>query len=165
MPRMHPLLRSATAFALLLVGLTACNPDRADAPRDVPNPSLPKVEPAASTTQPRPDTSPAPPTVRDAPPAEPQTRVPAAYLGEWQRTGTSCASRDETRLRMEARRVTFHESSGDVLAAAQDGDRLTLTLRMTGEGETRDATYRFGLSNDRRWLTDLDSDLVRERCP
>ena len=51
------------------------------------------------------------------------------------------------------------------VAVEQDGDRLTLVLRMSGEGETRDATYRFGLSNDGRWLTDLDHDLVRERCP
>ena len=175
---MRPELRTLTAaatLALVVCGLTACGGEPADAPRGVPNPSLPpSTEPARpegappAATPPAPAPAPAPqnpPATPEEPPTPSDAQVPAAYLGQWQRTGTSCATRDETRLRVESQRVTFHESSGDVRSVEQDGDRLTLVLRMTGEGETRDATYRFGLSNDGRWLTDLDHDLVRERCP
>lgn len=166
----HPyrVLTAAVALPLMLGGLIACGGEPADAPRDVPNPSLPpSTQPAGPDAAPPAATPPGPAPQRqpDAAPAASDARVPAAYLGEWQRTGTSCATRDETRLRIEPQRVTFHESSGAVRSIEHDGDRLTLALRMTGEGETRDATYRFGLSNDGRWLTDLDHDLVRERCP
>lgn len=166
MPSNRRLLSTAAALAVIVCGMTACEGDRTDPPRELPNPSLPQSTPAAPAQRvpaaepPRSD-APAPPEA----PATPSATVPAAYLGEWQRTGTSCATRDETRLRIEAQRVTFHESSGTVQAADAEDGRLTLTLRMTGEGETRDATYRYGLSNDGRWLTDLENDLVRERCP
>lgn len=165
MPPQSRALNAAVAIALLPGALTACRGEPADAPRDAPNPSQLPSTPAAVRNAAVAPTPPTPPAMQDEPQAPPGAQVPAAYLGQWQRTGTSCATRDETRLRIEAQRVTFHESSGTVQAADAEDGRLTLTLRMTGEGQTRDATYRFGLSNDGRWLTDLENDLVRERCP
>ena len=169
MPLEFRRLTAALTIAAVLGGLAACGAEPTESPREMPNPSLPPSnQPPGPHTAPPAPTAPVqanPPSTPDEPPAPADARVPAAYLGEWQRTGTSCATRDETRLRVEPQRVTFHESRGEVLSVEEDGDRLTLALRMTGEGETREATYRFGLSNDGRWLTDLDHDLVRERCP
>ena len=60
--------------------------------------------------------------------------------------------------------IRFYESSGPVQSASVDDNELTVVVRLTGEGETRDATYRFRLSADGRTLTDADSGLARQRC-
>ena len=60
--------------------------------------------------------------------------------------------------------IRFYESSGPVRSARMDGNELVVVVRLTGEGETRDATYRFRVSADGGTLTDAGSGLARQRC-
>ncbi|KGM55818.1 hypothetical protein N800_11975 [Lysobacter daejeonensis GH1-9] len=66
---------------------------------------------------------------------------------------------------MSAGRIQFHESSGSIEQAHVTGNTLQLAARLTGEGETREATYRFELLQDGLQLRDLDHGMVRVRCP
>lgn len=91
--------------------------------------------------------------------------IPTRFRGEWNTDAAACGTGgNESRLLIAADTMRFYESSGPVQSASMDGNELTVTVRLTGEGETRDATYRFRLSADGRTLTDADSALARQRC-
>ena len=64
-----------------------------------------------------------------------------------------------------ARLISAIESSGPIEHAQVADNTLHVVARMTGEGETREATYRFALTEDGRQLSDLDHGMVRVRCP
>ena len=90
--------------------------------------------------------------------------IPPRFQGEWNTDAAACGSgSNESRL-ISADTMRFYESSGPVQSASVDGNELTAVVRLTGEGETRDATYRFRLSADGSTLTDADSALARQRC-
>jgi len=91
--------------------------------------------------------------------------IPARFRGEWNTDAAACGSgSNDSRLVIAADTIRFYESSGPVQSASVDDNELTVVARLTGEGETRDATYRFRLSADGRTLTDADSGLARQRC-
>lgn len=109
--------------------------------------------------------TPAPP-VDDVPVAD-GTTVPARFLGEWAIDAAACTSPGhESQLSIGADRIAFHESSGTIQSVASDDADLTVVAQLTGEGETREATYRFRLSGDGNTLTDISSGMgmARQRC-
>jgi hypothetical protein len=97
-----------------------------------------------------------------------QTIVPIPFQGRYARDATACRrTGDETQLTLGADAIRFHESGGPIASVATRDGAITLVARLTGEGETREATYRFRLSDDGTALTDITqgSGLVRQRCP
>jgi hypothetical protein len=147
----------ALAIAIAAAG---CSAERtpADASAAVsPTTADASVPPASET--------PAPP-VDDVPVAD-GTTVPARFLGEWAIDAAACTSPGhESQLSIGADRIAFHESSGTIQSVASDDADLTVVAQLTGEGETREATYRFRLSGDGNTLTDISSGtgMARQRC-
>ena len=94
-----------------------------------------------------------------------RTTVPAQFQGEYATDTRACNSpAHESRLTIGAWRIRFHESSGAIVAVESGRNALTITAELSGEGETREATYRFNLSDDGQILTDRDSGMKRQRC-
>lgn len=124
--------------------------------------------PPATTPAPTPPADPAPPPGDDTPPADDSTTsVPARFQGRWASDAAACASTGhESHLMIGADSIEFHESSGTVKSVMSSGSDLTVVASVTGEGETRDATYRFRLSDDGNMLTDMSSGtgMMRHRC-
>ena len=161
---MKPLL-----LAFAITALMACN----DA--TPPSDATPTTPPAADT--PPADAAPPPPPT-GVPPVDDNDNddaddgdddvagtIPARFHGEWNTDAAACGSgSNDSRLVIAADTIRFYESSGPVQSASVDDNELTVVVRLTGEGETRDATYRFRLSADGRTLTDADSGLARQRC-
>lgn len=150
-------------LALAIIAAAAGCSDRAPAadtadtttpPAAVPAPNVPADDapPPGDTTPPANDTT---------------TSVPARFQGNWASDAAACASSGhESHLMVGADRIEFHESSGTVKSVMSSGSDLTIVASVTGEGETRDATYRFRLSDDGNVLTDMSSgtSMVRHRC-
>jgi hypothetical protein len=143
-------------LALAIISLAGCNapPAPAGAAADAranADAGMPATAPTAVDTQPANDPA-----------------VPARFLGEWAIDAAACARPgDESRLRIDPDRIAFHESSGAIVSAAGAAPDLTLVAELTGEGETRAATYRFRLSGDGNTLTDTSGGgmgMVRQRC-
>ena len=111
-----------------------------------------------------------PPSTPDAPPApapDQVATVPTRFQGKWALDAAACAfAAHESHLSIGADRIQFHESGGTVTSVSQNGSELTVVARLSGEGETREASYRFRLSEDGNTLTDLSSGaaMVRHRC-
>lgn len=149
------------ALALVLAGCNAPSPE-------------PAAEPVPADTAPAPDnTAPTPPTAEVPPPVDDDddrngdggtASIPERYRGEWNSDSAACGSASESRLVVGEDTIRFYESSGPVQSARMDGNELVVVPRLTGEGETRDATYRFRLSADGNTLTDAGSGLARQRC-
>ena len=101
--------------------------------------------------------------------AERQEAVPAPFVGEWVADLKHCGTdRDDSRLRLDADRVRFHESGGPIRAVVARGEsEIALIAELSGEGETWLACHRFRLSADRERLIDAtgEAELVRYRCP
>ena len=95
--------------------------------------------------------------------------TPARFAGEWVADLKRCGTdRDDSRLRLDAYRIRFHESGGPIKAVVTRGElELALIAELSGEGETWLACHRFRLSADHKQLTDAtgEAELVRHRCP
>jgi len=136
---------------LLAAGCTA--PDGADDAAAVP--------PAADT--------PAPAPAGVEPEADPDAAtvdtVPDQFQGDYAADGAACSSTGHvTALTIATSRIEFHESSGDITGVEARGNDIDITAELTGEGETREATYSFRLSEDGQTLTDTVNGLARQRC-
>lgn len=157
-------------LALAITALVGCND--ATPPSDAAPPATPPVAdaPPADAAPPTPDNgdTAVPPVVDDDDDDADDDvagTIPARFRGEWNTDAAACGSgSNESRLVIAADTIRFYESSGPVQSASVDDNELTVVARLTGEGETRDATYRFRLSADGRTLTDADSGLARQRC-
>src|SRR3546814_12574241 len=92
--------------------------------------------------------------------------VPRRFQGDYAADTPACTTpAHESRLTIGAWRIKFHESSG-AITAVEGGGRggdITITTALTGEGETRQATYHFNLSDEGQTLTDNDSGMKRPR--
>ncbi|MCW4463688.1 hypothetical protein OK349_18435 [Sphingomonas sp. BT-65] len=122
----------------------------------------PAAPPAGNESVERP-TAPGP----EAPPPTPKTvdagTIPAAFRGEWNRTAADCGTgNNDSRLRIEAKRLRFHESSGDVIAVHGEGRTITVRARYSGEGETWEDARSFTLSADGNTLS--ADGIERTRC-
>ncbi len=91
--------------------------------------------------------------------------VPERFRGTWAGDAAACASPgDESHLAIRANEVAFHESSGPVTAVDTEGNLLAVTIRLTGEGETWEATHGFELSADGQTLLASEGGMARQRC-
>lgn len=151
-------------FALAIAAAVACcDADRVpgDDAATLPPAAVPTTPPAADVTPPadaRPDDG--------MPPAD-GTTVPVRFQGTYATDAAACgAPSHESHLTIGADNIAFHESSGTITSVASDAEDLTMVAILTGEGETREATYRFRLSADGSTLTDMTSGpgMVRQRC-
>ena len=163
-------LLSALSLAFAIAALAGCND--AAMPTDAPSATPPAAD------APPADAAPPPPGNGDTgvPPVDDDlddndadddavSTIPASFQGEWNTDAAACGSgSNESRLVISADTMRFYESSGPVQSVSVDDNELTVVVRLTGEGETRDATYRFRLSADGNTLTDADSALARQRC-
>lgn len=159
-----------TALPALLL-LAACDPSSTPAP------------PAENGTASLPSAS-APPglgeasevAVRDAdaavtgvPPQADTHAIPAAFFGEWNMEPAACGTGlNDSRLVIEPARIRFYESVGEIERVAADGaDRIAITARMSGEGETWRDSYRFRIDGPNRLVQEGPSGppTVRQRCP
>lgn len=115
----------------------------------------------------------APPSVSPSTPATPVLQeVPPAFRGEWNARLADCGSgsgRNDSRLRIAARRLRFHESEGPVTRVEQPRPSdIVVTVRLAGEGQEYLSTRRWRLSPDGAELQDVSEGkpgLVRLRCP
>jgi hypothetical protein len=153
-------MKRPIVLILAICAIAGCNAPRppADAAADTPPAAVDADLPAAN---------PAPAPEADDTPATDGNTVPVAFQGEWATDAAACTSPGhESQLRIDADRIAFHESSGAIQSVASDGASLTIVAQLTGEGETREATYRFRLSDDGNMLTDAGSGvgMVRKRC-
>ncbi|MGH8085104.1 MAG: hypothetical protein ACREPV_07490 [Lysobacter sp.] len=138
---------------LLAAGCTAQDsstatdtPPAADSPATAPTP----------VTPPQPEPTPEPPTANT---------VPEQFQGDYAAGIAACTSPGHvTELTIGASRIEFHESTGDITAVDSSGNDIDITAQLTGEGETRGATYSFSLSDDQQTLTDTVNGLTRQRC-
>lgn len=127
-----------------------------------------QAAPPAVTNETERPTAPGPaaplPTPVASPSARPAETIPAAFHGEWNRIPGDCGTgNNDSRLRIEARRLRFHESNGEVLAVRETGRSVAVRARYAGEGETWEAERRFTLSADGKTLSADGMD--RTRCP
>lgn len=105
-----------------------------------------------------------------AAPAQVLQEIPPAFRGEWNARLADCGSgRNDSRLRITARRLRFHESEGPVtrVELPQPSD-IVVTVRLAGEGQEHLSTRRLRLSSDGSRLQDVSEGtpgLVRLRCP
>ncbi|QSX77846.1 hypothetical protein [Agrilutibacter solisilvae] len=152
-----PAITMAAAMAACL--LTAC--------MQAPAPSTSTSTQPAPPAAPKPDAPPpaAPPPAPAPTPMPPvEAALPARFQGTWAIDTAACAvPGHESRLVLSGDRVKFHESEGAIRSVAVNGDDVTLVAMLTGEGQTREASYRFSLSGDAT-LVDRDGGLVRTRC-
>ena len=112
-----------------------------------------------------PDDTPPAPEREPAPGPEPDATVPARFQGSYATDAAACgATGHASHLLIGGDAVTFHESSGPITEVASGPSDITITAALTGEGETREATYRFRLSDDGDTMTDLGGGMERVRC-
>lgn len=120
----------------------------------------PSPPPVASAPEAAPAPQPAPVAVA------PQGRaIPPRFHGRYAASIERCGTAgDESELEIRHDHVAFHESSGPVLRASDTDDVLEVRLHLTGEGETREADYRFRLESGGDALVDAGSGFRRVRC-
>jgi hypothetical protein len=102
--------------------------------------------------------------------AEQQRAIPARFQGEWNTKLEHCGTdRNDSRLRISADHIQFHESGGPVRAIVTQGELdLAVIAEMSGEGETWLFFRNFRLSADHAYMTDVtdkDFGIVCYRCP
>jgi len=91
--------------------------------------------------------------------------IPAAFVGEWNATVEDCGTgNNDSRLRVEPKRLRFYESDGEVRSVDKASARaIRITASFAGEGQAWTNNVEFVLS---RSGDDLSSgDVVRHRCP
>ena len=69
--------------------------------------------------------------------------IPANLLGAWEMNEARCDVRSDGRLEISPTQFLYHESVGEVLSVSVDEEWTTVTLSMTGEGQTWERSERF----------------------
>lgn len=163
---------SAVLGALLLAGCQGSEPQAAPSPSTFPVASTSTVTtvtsaaPSATTGAPSsPASSPSRPAAPSGTGAGDPEQIPDPYRGSWNLSPQDCGTESEGRLEIEADRITFYESRGEVTRLSREGEILTTVLALTGEGTSWTETYRWQLSADGAQLTELGTGSVRRRCP
>lgn len=93
------------------------------------------------------------------------TSIPTAFRGEWNLDVTACGTDlNDSRLRIEERRVRFYESDGEVTSVAVDNAHaITVNATYSGEGEVWKDSDRMVVSRSGNELS-IDG-VTRYRCP
>lgn len=91
--------------------------------------------------------------------------IPLAFVGEWNDDLNACGTdNDDSRLRIEPKRVRFYESDGDVRVVEVINSRaIKVTASFAGEGQTWADSTDFVLSRSGEDLT--SGGFTRHRCP
>lgn len=168
---------SCLTFLCLLAATagTGCAPEPTPAPAaaaDTSESSRPAVRPSREPREARdarsvqmPGTSAVVSSPSPAPGTSSSAIVPTAFRGLWAATAQDCTDAgSESRLEIGPDVLRFHESRGRVLTAEVDGPRLSVALRIAGEGELRDARHAYALSANGDRLTDVSTGFARMRC-
>ena len=101
-------------------------------------------------------------------------QIPARYHGVWDAVTGTCDPDSDLRVAIEARRITFYESVGNVTAAGNDGADAIADLAMEGEGEAWFQSLRLAIAatpeGERLHLSDAltpkaPDNHPRKRCP
>jgi len=160
------------AACAMLTACTGPTPAPPAASTALPGASSPSAAPGATTsasTTPSAGPSATPPAsaTGSMTTAGALTAIPAAFLGKWNFVRKDCGKPgSEGQLTVEARRVSFYESSGEVTSVSQGARNvITVELAMSSEGDTWTDTLRFQLTDGGRRLTSLSTNTVRYRCP
>lgn len=95
--------------------------------------------------------------------ADAPQQIPAQFHGEWNRVAADCGTaRNDSRLRIEADRIRFHESSGRVTEVWGKDRTITVRAQLKGEGETWTDSRNMTLSDDGQTLR--SGGVTRVRC-
>lgn len=152
----------ALALATALVGgCAASDPatdDTAATGTSTPEPASPPVDDPPASSEPTSEPTPGPAPVTT-------TTVPERFQGRYAADAAACATPGHvTELTIAASQITFHESSGPITSVTSGGNGIAITAQLSGEGETRQATYGYRLSDDGDTLTDIHAGMARQRC-
>ncbi len=99
------------------------------------------------------------------------SRVPPAFLGEWRYEVKDCRNdADDSKMFIRPNRLEFYASEGSILSVKIHSAReVSITARLSGEGETSDEVVRLRMSADGRSIADVSDGEVepftRKRCP
>lgn len=100
--------------------------------------------------------------------AKTYTSIPKVMQGTWSQSPTKyCKHNDPTKLTITAKKLQFWESHAKVSSVSKKGNHVTVSSKMTGEGETWYDKTRFVLKNNNKnlvHLIDADTEFVRYRC-
>jgi len=156
--RRHAILAAALVSLTGLAGLTACAGGSEDRAGGSTPPATNSATDSATPTTGAPSTSGKSPTTANT--------IPEAYRGHWNTRLADCpGDSGEGKLIVEARAMTFYESVGHVVAVTPQNDRISVTLKRSGEGQTWQDTGTWKLSPDGATLTDVTNGATRSRCP
>ena len=106
--------------------------------------------------------------------ATPAGEIPSKYLGVWDYVGSTCAEGSDMRMDIEARKIQFYESTGNVTGTGEDAGDAVVDLAMSGEGEEWIESMRFSLvqtpDGEQLHVSDATKPKVkdeypRKRCP
>ncbi len=74
--------------------------------------------------------------------------IPAAFHGIWDSAAGDCSAQSETRVEITADAIRFYESVGRATASEMIGSSATVTLTMSGEGQSWEITPTLDLLDD-----------------
>ncbi|PKP98745.1 MAG: hypothetical protein CVT76_01750 [Alphaproteobacteria bacterium HGW-Alphaproteobacteria-15] len=95
--------------------------------------------------------------------ADAPAQIPEPFRGEWNRVAADCGTaRNDSRLRIEADRIRFHESSGQVTEVWGTDRTITVRAQLKGEGKTWTDSRNMTLSDDGQTLR--SGGMTRVRC-
>lgn len=75
-------------------------------------------------------------TADEASGADTGSSIPEGMLGTWDYVGGTCEPASDLRLEIAPGQLVFYEAVGEVLSVSRNGDDVTLSLAMEGEGDT-----------------------------
>lgn len=100
--------------------------------------------------------------------AKTYTSIPKVMQGTWSASSAKyCKGNDTTKLTVTAKKLKFWESHAKASSVSKKGNYITVSVKMTGEGETWYEKKRFVLKNNNKKLVhliDADTEFVRYRC-
>ncbi len=132
---------------LATVLLAGCGDDSTTGPAPMPTQSPVEATPTPAPPSPEPSPTPA---VTPAP-ANSAGTMPAAYRGVWAATTGDCGPAGLSRLRIEATKLVFYETVGELRGIEPVGaDRYRVTLDFTGEGDSWTDTMELALDGNNR---------------
>lgn len=151
----------------MLLPLAACG--RSEEPRNYADASdNAAVQEPDSPIEGEPPASPSPPPKPPSATVTDQSRLPAAFLGEWTGVNADCADKAaDMHLAITPRALQFYESQGTIVGVAQASPRaVRIDASYEGEGQswTRKQTLTLSDGGDRLTITDEDSSVARKRC-
>jgi hypothetical protein len=152
------------AVLIVLIVLTACT-GPADGTLGTSG-SPPSATAAAVTTKRGTPTTSAAVAVAAPSSSDASTTIPQAFRGHWNTDLADCSQEfGEGRLIVQALSVTFYESTGKVVTVSERGGVLTVSMRLTGEGQSWQETRSIRLAAGGSELIDVETGTVRYRCP